>query len=154
MTISTARCSLLIHAAPAAIVHAFVAPDMLTRFWLDASSAPLRVGVRVHWHFMVAGAAVDTTATRIDPDSGLAWDWSDGTRVAIDLAPRAGATAVTIVHDGYQGSADAMVAAALDATEGFAYVLSDLKHLLERGTAGGIVRDKARLIGSCPMPCA
>lgn len=141
-----ARVSLLIHATPAEIVYAFVEPGKLSSFWLESSSAPLNVGRSVHWAFMVAGAEVDTTATRIDPEAGVAWDWSDGTHVDINLEKLDGAnTAVTLVHDGFQGSDDAIVASALDATEGFALVLADLKTLLETGISAHIVRDKARL---------
>ena len=142
-----ARVSMIIDAAPADIVAAFVMPDKLAAFWLASASAPLSVGSTVHWNFLVPGAAAATTATRITPEQGLAWRWDDGTRVDIGLERLAdGGTAVTLVNDGFQGSAEDMLAAALDASEGFALVLASLKLLLETGTAGNIVRDKARLI--------
>lgn len=146
-TARKARVSMLVHAAPAEIVNALVEPGRLVSFWLRSSSAPLKVGSSVHWTFMVAGAEVDTAATRIDPETGVAWDWSDGTHVDIALEKIDGnSTAVTVTHDGFQGSGDDIVASALDATEGYALVLADLKTLLETGTSANIVRDKARLI--------
>ena len=149
----SARVSMMIRAAPADIVDAFVQPGQLARFWLASASAPLRVGSKVHWNFMVPGAEVDTCATSIDPDKGIAWDWSDGTHVAIGLEPLGdGATAVTLDHTGFQGGRDAMAAAALDATEGFALVLADLKTLLESGVSANLVRDKARLISLRQLP--
>lgn len=142
-----ARVSMIIHAAPADIVNALVAPEKLSRFWLASASAPLRVGRTVHWKFMVPGAEADTTASRIDPEKGMAWTWSDGTGVDIDLEKLDdGATAVTLINHGFQGSAEDIVSAALNASEGFALVLADLKVMLETGSAANIVRDKARLI--------
>ena len=141
-----ARVSMIIHAPPPDIVSAFVEPDRLTRFWLSSSSAPLAVGTAVHWKFMVPGAEIDTTATRLDESRGIGWKWPDGTTVDIDLEAMDGATAVTLVQQGFQGTEDAIVAAALNATEGFTLVLADLKTLLELGKSAHIVRDKARLI--------
>ncbi|OBV37921.1 hypothetical protein [Janthinobacterium psychrotolerans] len=142
-----ARVSMLMHATPAHIAHAFTDPGQLASFWLASSSGPLTLNSSVHWRFMVAGAEVDTIATRIDADCGLAWDWSDGTHVDISLEKLdGGAVAVTLIHDGFRGSAEDIIAAALDACEGYALVLADLKTLLEQGVSARIVRDKARLI--------
>jgi uncharacterized protein YndB with AHSA1/START domain len=140
------RVSMLVRATPRDVYRAFVEPALLAGFWLGSSSGPLALGIAVRWTFKVPGAEVDTTATRLDPGIGLSWGWSDGTTVEIDLQPVAGDTAVTVVHHGFKGRPDDIVAAALDATEGFALVLADLKTLLETGASANIVRDKARLI--------
>lgn len=140
------RVSLLLNAPPAAIYSTFVEPSGLERFWLESSSGPLAVGTTVHWKFRVPGAEVDTTATHLQPGKALGWVWSDGTVVDVDLQSLAQGTAVTIVHHGFKGSPDQIVAAALDATEGFALMLADLKATLETGQSANIVRDKARLI--------
>lgn len=142
----SARVSMIVRAAAEDIVSAFVMPDTLTRFWLSSSSAPLAVGVTVDWHFMVPGAENRTTATRIEPGKGLGWIWSDGTTVEIDTEAVDGGVAVTIVNAGFEGTPEEIVEAALNATEGFALVLADLKTLLESGSSARLVRDKARLI--------
>ena len=53
---------------------------------------------------------------------------------------------MTIVNDGFSGVAHDQVEAALNSTEGFAIVLSDLKTLLEQGKSAGLTKAKARLI--------
>lgn len=141
-----ARVSMLIHAPAADVYHAFVEPERLTRFWLSSASAPLEEGRPVRWAFMVEGAAAETTATRLEPDRRIDWAWSDGSTVGIELESLDGGTAVTIVNEGFSGDADEQVAAALNSTEGFAIVLSDLKTLLEQGRSAGLTRAKARLI--------
>jgi uncharacterized protein YndB with AHSA1/START domain len=140
-----ARVSIIVRASPAEIISAFVEPEKLTGFWLSSSDAPLAVGTTVHWKFMVPGAEIDTTATALEPGRRLAWSWPNGTTVDVELEKIDGATAVTVVNAGFKGTSDEIVNAALDATEGFALVLADLKTMLESGTSAKIVRDKARL---------
>jgi len=141
-----ARVSMIIRAAAEDILAAFVAPDRLTQFWLSSSSAPLVAGDTAHWQFMVPGAETDTTATRLQPGRGVSWSWPDGTTVDIDVEAVDGGFAVTVINAGFQGTPEDIVEAALNATEGFALVLADLKTLLESGRSARIVRDKARLI--------
>lgn len=140
-----ARVSLIIEAAPQQIYDAFVDPAQLVRFWLSQASGPLRVGVPVDWHFMVAGAQAVTTATQLEPGKRIAWQWPDGA-VRIELEAFDGATAVTVVNDGFVGTEKDKVDAALNATEGFTIVLCDLKTLLEIGSSAGLTKSKARLI--------
>ena len=95
---------------------------------------------------MVNGAKAGVTATWLDPDKQIIWKWSDGSFVSIDLEQVEDDTAITLISGGFVGSYDEQVAAALDATEGFAIVLCDLKTLLETGKSAGLTAAKARLI--------
>ena len=141
-----ARVTMFIAARPEQVYAAFVEPDMLTKFWLSKASGPLQLGETVHWNFMVEGAEVDTTATLMDDGRRLAWDWGDESKVTIELERLENGTAVTLVNDGFAQKGEKLVEAALDATEGFAIVLADLKTLLESGTSAGITKGKAKLI--------
>ena len=141
-----ARVSMIIDAPASGIMAAFVEPEILTQYWLSSSSTQLELGTTATWEFMVPGAKVDTTATRLEPERGMSWNWSDGSKVDIELEPVEGGVAITLVSEGFQGTTAEVMEAALNATEGFALVLADLKTLLEHGRSAGIVRDKARLI--------
>jgi uncharacterized protein YndB with AHSA1/START domain len=141
-----ARVSMFIEAPAEEIYDAFVEPGQLAKFWLAKSDGPLAIGRTVHWHFMVEGAEVDTVATSMERGKGLAWRWSDKTNVQIDFEPVDGGTAVTLVNDGFPKEGQELIDAALNATEGFAIVLCDLKTLLESGTSAGITSAKAKLI--------
>lgn len=140
-----ARVSMLVRARVSQIYAAFIKPDWLTKFWLSAASAPLAIGETVTWKFMVKGASTEVTATKLETDKLIAWKWSDG-KVEIELEPFGDDTAVTLVNDGFPGSIEEQIEAALNGTEGFSIVLSDLKTLLESGKSAGLTRSKARLI--------
>lgn len=145
MTEPLARAEMLIRRPVAEVFDAFVQPAMITRFWLDSTTGPLGPAARVDWRFMVPGAKETVSVTTFEVARHLAFDWSDGIHVDMrfeslgeDLAR------VTLVGSGF--GREESIAHVLDATEGFAIVLCDLKILLETGRAGNLVRDKAQLI--------
>ena len=149
-----AKVSQLIRCPAADAFDAFVDPARITQFWLTATSAPLAEGADVTWQFMVPGATERTRVTEWSRPHRIAFDWSDGIRVRLDFeAPRAGETHLAVEVQGFTGAN--AVEQALNATEGFAIVLCDLKTLLEGGRSANLVRDKARLIvGSADAPKA
>ena len=142
-----ATAEMLIHASAREAFDAFVDPRTLERFWLERASAPLAAGATVEWEFMVPGARSTVTVTAFEPDSRLAFRWSDGIAVEMRFSGfDTGGTRVSVAATGFDG-ADA-ASHAVGAAEGFAVVLCDLKTLLETGRSGGMVRDKAALIAA------
>jgi uncharacterized protein YndB with AHSA1/START domain len=142
-----------IRASRAQAFSAFMEPAQLTQFWLARADGPLREGVSVRWEFKVPGAHVDSKLEAVEVDRKILFAWSDGTTVDLtfgeDESPQGdGYCVVTVVNAGFAGSADEVVAKALDATEGFSIVLCDLKVFLETGGVANLVRDKARLIAA------
>jgi uncharacterized protein YndB with AHSA1/START domain len=147
MTDRMARAAMLIRQPISDVFDAFVRPDKLTRFWLEAASGPLALGARVTWRFMVPGASDSVTVTAFDPPQLITFDWSDGLHVRLGFADHPpGATRVTAEVSGF--AADARVADIVNTTEGFSIVLCDLKTLLETGHSAHLVRDKAALIAA------
>lgn len=139
-----AKAEMLIHSTAESAFAAFVEPDLLVKFWLASSSAPLVPGTRARWDFLVPGASETVAVTVFDPPRHLAFDWSDAIDVDIRFAARDGdAVVVTVVAGGFQSIEDV-----IGATEGFSIVLCDLKTLLESGKSAHLVRDKASLIAS------
>ena len=137
---------MFIEAPPELVYDAFVEPDQLTKFWLSKAEGPLAIGQAVHWNFLVEGAEADTVATSMERGKRLAWTWKDDSKVQIDFDAIDDGTAVTLVNDGFPKEGKELVEAALNATEGFAIVLSDLTTLLEAGRSAGITKAKAKLI--------
>lgn len=138
--------SMFIDAPAAKIYEAFVEPAVLTRFWLSSASAALQIGKSVEWRFMVEGAVDQVTAEQLEPGKLVAWRWSDGSKVRVELEGFATGTAVTVIHDNIGGTDAERIDAVTNGTEGFAIVLCDLKTLLETGKSAGLVKSKARLI--------
>jgi uncharacterized protein YndB with AHSA1/START domain len=138
---------MLIRRAPGEIFDAFVDPDVLCRFWLDASSGPLAPGAVVTWRFKVPGVSDTVTVTGFERPRRLAFRFSDGIEVSISFDFHQGdATRVAVTCSGFPE--EDLLTRATDTVEGFSLVLGDLKSLLETGRSANLVRDKAELITS------
>jgi uncharacterized protein YndB with AHSA1/START domain len=146
-----ARAQLLIRRPAQEVFRAFVLPDMLTRFWLQGATGPLQIEAQVVWQFMVPGATERVKVVCFDEPRHLGFKWLDGgLDVDIRLSPaQEGATVVSVEVSGFDEGDDA-VAQVVNATEGFAIVLCDLKTLLESGQSAHLVRDKAVLVAGQP----
>jgi uncharacterized protein YndB with AHSA1/START domain len=142
-----AKAEMLIRCSRSAAFKAFVSKETICDFWLESSSGDLGPHARVEWRFKVPGAHERVEVLTFEADRQIVFKWSDGNVVAISLSEHpSGLTLVSVVVSGFSGTEPA--AQAVNATEGFAIVLCDLKSLLETGKSGGMTRDKALLIAS------
>lgn len=142
-----AKAEMLVRRPARDVFAAFIDPQMLTKFWLAKASAPLQAGRKVRWEFLVEGASAEVDVKLVEQDKRIVTAWDDGTTVEWEFSERdSEGTLVVVTESGFRGSADEVVAKALDATAGFTLVLSELKALLEHGKVLNLVRDKARLI--------
>lgn len=142
-----AHADMLVRCKVSDVFAAFVEPGKLSRFWLKAASGPLKNKACVEWEFMVPGARETVNVTHFQKNRRIAITWSDG--ISVDLHFRkhpSSATHVEVSCGGFRGKA--AVEKAIEATQGFAIVLCDLKALLETGKSGNMVRDKAALIAA------
>ncbi len=141
----TASVTMLIRKPVREVFNAFVEPRIIEKFWLKHASAPLAKDASVEWEFMVEGAVDTVKVTEFVEHQIIAFEWSDGivVRMKFDLENKSD-TRLSIAATGFTGT-DAPVQA-INATEGFAIVVCDLKSLLETGQSGNMVRDKAILI--------
>jgi uncharacterized protein YndB with AHSA1/START domain len=143
----TAHVEQLIRSSPHSVFTAFTKPKVLKKFWLAKASAPLEQGKTVRWDFKVRGVSDRVKVLTLDPDKRIRVQWSDRTITEwsfVELSRKK--TLVRIEQTGFTGSADEVVSAAIDSAQGFAFVLSDLKVLLEHRMRSGIVKDKAAMI--------
>jgi uncharacterized protein YndB with AHSA1/START domain len=145
MTDVTARTRMLIRAPVSDVFHAFADQQRIRDFWLKSASGPLTRDAHVEWEFILPGARETVDVLEFSKNEHIKFTWSNGNVVDMTFDRDAGdATRVEIVVTGFSGN-DAATQA-VNATEGFAIVLCDLKSLLETGKSGGMVRDKALLI--------
>jgi uncharacterized protein YndB with AHSA1/START domain len=97
MTDRMARATMLIRQPIGEVFDAFVRPDKITRFWLEAASGPLTTDARVTWHFMVPGASESVTVTAFEPPRLIGFDWSDGLHVRLGFEDHnPGVTQITV----------------------------------------------------------
>lgn len=142
---TTVTASMLIRRGPAEIFAAFVNPDTLCNFWLEAASGPLAPGAVVEWRFKVPGISDTVSVTQFEPPRRLSFRFSDGQEVTLRFDVHdADATRVEARCTGFPGGD--LLAQATNAVEGFSIVLCDLKTLLESGRSANLARDKAELI--------
>lgn len=140
------KAEMLIRRPQDEVFDAFVDPAVTTKFWFTKSSGKLEAGQRVRWDWEMYGVHEEIAVKAIEPDSRIVYDWSfpDFTNVEWTFAPRgAGATLVSVVNSGFKGDDAAVVAQALDSTQGFNIVLCAAKAWLEHGVALNAVADKA-----------
>lgn len=142
-----ARAELLIHKTPEVVFDAFVNPSTIEKFWLKSTSGPLIKGAIVNWEFMVQGAYETVTVTEFIENQTIGFTWSDDIAVKFEFHRQgSNGTKVSVSATGFEGTEKETKA--VNATEGFAIVLCDLKCLLETGQSGNMVRDKAALISA------
>jgi uncharacterized protein YndB with AHSA1/START domain len=151
MTDRVATATMLIRCTVAEAFDAFANPEKVTQFWLESTSGPLQAGAEVRWSFLVPGSKEVVRVTEFLPPHRIGFDWSDGIHVSLSFQEQGpGATRVSVEATGF--GPDKGTGAIVNATEGFAIVLCDLKTLLEGGRSANLVRDKAVLIAASRDP--
>lgn len=145
MTDPVAKAEMQIRRPPAEVFEAFADPAITSRFWFTGGSGRLEPGARVKWEWAMYGFSVDVEVVAADRDR-IEVTWSGyGAPSTIEwrFAPLPdGTTFVSIANSGLPGDEAEKIRTALDATEGFAFVLAGAKAWLEHGLALNLVRDR------------
>jgi uncharacterized protein YndB with AHSA1/START domain len=156
MTMSAARLELtavpsvnvgmLIRREPAAVFEAIVNPEITSKIWYTKSSGTMLPGARLRWEWEMYAASSDIVVKEVEDNRRVSFSWSgyspdNPTTVEFRFTPRAGGTYVQVTESGLTGTGDELARHAADSTEGFAFVVSALKALLEHGIALGLVAD-------------
>jgi len=137
-----AKAEMLINAGRQRVFESFIDKNEICQFWLDESSGDLAPNTKVEWTFMVPGAKDTVEVLEFEANAFLKFKWSDNSIVDMSFFDRFGkSTHITVNVTGLKSAQHA-----LDATEGFAILLCDLKAYLENGISGRMVSDKAALI--------
>jgi uncharacterized protein YndB with AHSA1/START domain len=131
---AVAKAEMLIRRPVSEVFSAFTEPEMITKFWLAKTSGRLEPGARVHWDFIVRGAASDVEVKELEPDERILIRWDEADTVDFRFTRRGPReTFVTIENRGFTGDAAEILEKAADSTGGFTLVLCELKALLEHG---------------------
>jgi len=140
-----AKVEMLIRKPANEVFEAFVDPSVTSQFWFTRGSGRLEPGARVEWHWDMYGFSVPVAVKAVDPGRRLVVEWgaaAEATTIEWTFTPLKDGTFVSIVNSGFAGGPDAVVRKALDATEGFTFVLAGLKALLEHGVRLNLVADR------------
>jgi uncharacterized protein YndB with AHSA1/START domain len=145
MTDPVAKAEMQIRRPPAEVFEAFADPAITSHFWFTSGSGRLAPGARVKWEWAMYGFSVDVEVKAADPERiEVAWSaYGAPSTIEWRFTPLAdGTTFVSVANSGFAGSDADKLKTALDATEGFAFVLAGAKAWLEHGLELNLVRDR------------
>jgi uncharacterized protein YndB with AHSA1/START domain len=142
-----ATAQMLIRRPVRIVFEAFVDPAMTSRFWFSRGSGRLEVGKRVRWDWEMYGVGTTIDVKELEPDKRILIEWDgpeDPNPVEWTFEAQGDErTFVKIRNWGFRGTADEVVAKALDSTGGFHLVLAGAKFFLEHGIEPNLVVDRA-----------
>ena len=142
-----AKVQMLIRRPVAEVFNAFIDPSLTSRFWFSKSSGRLEAGTQVRWDWEMYGAFTRVDVKAIQPNQRILIEWNgpdNPTSVEWTFEPRGkDRTFVTVKNWGFHGTADAVVAQAIDSMGGFSLVLAGLKAFLEHRIELNLVADHA-----------
>ena len=144
--IPVVKAEMLIRRPVADVFEAFIDPKITTRFWFTKGSGRLEPGAHVQWKWEMYGASAEVHVQAIEPDRRIRIEWGDTdsgfTTVEWLFFPQTdGTTFVRVTNAGFSGSADEVVAQALDSMGGFTTLLAAAKAWLEHGIMLNLVAD-------------
>jgi uncharacterized protein YndB with AHSA1/START domain len=141
-----AKAEMLICKPVAEVFEAFVNPAITAKFWFSKGSGRLEAGKQVTWDWEMYGFSVPVNVKVVETNLRILVEWSAyGAPTPIEwiFKPRPdGTTFVSVTNKGFPGRTDEAVQLALDATEGFAFVLAGAKAFLEHNVKLNLVPDR------------
>ena len=141
-----AKAEMLIRRPVAEVFEAFVNPAITSRFWFSKGSGRLEAGKEITWEWEMYNFSVQVNVKAIEENARIVVEWpAYGAPTLIEwifTARPDGATFVSVTNKGFLGSEAEAMQYALDATEGFAFVLAGAKALLEHNVQVNLVPDR------------
>lgn len=141
-----ARAEMMIRKPVAEVFEAFANPAITSHFWFTKGSGRLEPGARVKWDWEMYDFSVAAEVKHVEPGRRILVEWSGyGYPTPIEWTFKArpdGTTVVSVSNSGFQGSPTETMRTAVDATEGFTFLLAGAKIWLEHGIEPNFVRDR------------
>jgi uncharacterized protein YndB with AHSA1/START domain len=141
-----AKVAMLLRRPVGEVFEAFVDPAITSKFWFSRGSGRLEPGAHVTWTWEMYGFGAEVEVKAVERDRRILVEWSGyGYPTEIEwrfTARPDGTTFVEIRNSGFRGAPHEAARMAVDATEGFTFVLAGAKALLEHGVLLNLVRDR------------
>ena len=142
-----AKAQLLIRKPVQQVFEALVDPAITSRFWFSKGSGRLETGKRIRWDWEMYDHHTDVDVKAIELNKRILIEWNgpeNPSMVEWTFEDKGNNTTFVVVKNwGFKGDADKVVAAALDSTGGFTFVLAALKVFLEHAIEPNFVVDHA-----------
>ncbi len=141
-----AKTAMLIRRPVAEVFEAFINPAITSKFWFTRGSGRLEPDKQVQWEWEMYDASTQVSVLAIEEHKRILVEWLGyGTPTTVEwifTARDDNATFVSITNTGFSGNGDEKVKQAISSTEGFTFVLSGLKALLEHNIILNLVADR------------
>lgn len=142
-----AKIELLIRRPVKEVFEAFVNPDIITKFWFNRSSGPLKLGESVTWYWDSYSVSAKVRVLELDVNRRIYIEWKSDLNPPSNVEWRfedrgESGTYVRVIHIGFDGDAADLIEKVVDSTGGFALVLAGAKAYLEHGIELNIVADR------------
>ncbi|MCB0082354.1 MAG: SRPBCC domain-containing protein [Caldilineaceae bacterium] len=141
-----AKAEMLIRRPIAQVFEAFIDPAITSQIWFTKGSDRLGTGKKVEWTWEMYGFSVQVKVLAVEENKRILVEWPGyGAPTTIEwlFTPRPDDTTfVTIKNAGFQGALPEIMQQAVDATEGFTFVLAAAKALLEHNIRLNLVADR------------
>jgi len=141
-----AKAEMLIRKPAAEVFEAFVNPAVTTKFWFTKSSGRLETGKQIRWDWEMFGYSTQVSVKAIEENKRILIEWPTHGRTTVVewlfTSRSDNTTFVSVTNSGFSGEGNEIVKQALDATEGFALLLSGLKAFLEHNVILNLVPDR------------
>ncbi len=130
-------CGLLIRKPPHDVFQAIVNPAITTKIWYTKSNGKMTPGAELLWEWEMYGVSSKVTVKEVEENGRILFTWTgytpdNPTTVEFRFVPwKDNSTYVRITERGFSGDGDMVAKFACDSTEGFTFLLSALKALLE-----------------------
>jgi len=141
-----AKAEMLIRKPAKEVFEAIINPDITTNFWFTKASGRLDANKEVEWVWEMYNHRVPVFVKSIQLPEKIIIDWgNDGELTTVEWTFKNihdNETFLSIVHSGFTGGQDKLIAQVRDSTEGFTIVLAGLKAWLEFGIRLNLVADR------------
>lgn len=142
-----AKAQLLIRKPVAQVFEALLDPAITSRFWFSKGSGPLETGKRIRWDWEMYGVHTEVDVKAIETNKRILIEWNgpeNPSLVEWTFEDRGNdSTFVVVKNWGFKGDDNEVVAAAIDSTGGFTFLIAALKVFLEHGIEPNFVVDHA-----------
>jgi len=141
-----ARAEMLIRKPVNEVFEEINNPEITTNFWFTNSSGRLDKNKTVEWEWEMYNHSVPVYVKSIQAPEKIIIEWGNGEdRTTVEWTFRNigdDETFVSVVHNGFKGTSDMLMAQVRDSTEGFAIVLAGMKAWLEYGIRLNLIADR------------
>lgn len=142
-----AKAQLLIRKPVAQVFEALLDPAITSRFWFSKGSGRLETGKRIRWDWEMYGVHTEVDVKAIETNKRILIEWNgpeNPTSVEWTFEDKGNDTTFLVVRNwGFKGDDNEIVAAVIDSTGGFTFLIAALKVFLEHGIEPNFVVDHA-----------